>query len=80
MRIQEATAKRIKVLCKERHISLNRLAYLSALSPGALRHIINGRTKSTTLATIQKVCDGLEISVIDFFSDNLFEDIDSEIQ
>lgn len=80
MRIQEATAKRIKVLCKERHISLNKLAYLSALSPGALRHIMSGRTKATTLATIQKVCDGLEISVVDFFTDNVFEDLDSEIQ
>ncbi len=80
LRIQEATAVRINKLCKERHITLNKLAYLSALSPGALRHIMNGRTKATTLSTIQKVCDGLDISVADFFSDSLFVDIDPEIQ
>ena len=80
MRIQEATVVRINRLCKERHITINKLAYLSALSPGALKHIMNGRTKNTTLSTIQKVCDGLEISVTDFFSDNLFVDIEPEIQ
>lgn len=80
MRIQEATAVRITRLCKERHITLNRLAYLSALSPGALRHIVNGKTKATTLSTIQKVCDGLDITVVDFFSDQVFDDLDPEIQ
>lgn len=80
MRIGEAVSRRIIQLCKERHITVNKLATICGVTQSTLNNIVGGRNNSTTVATIQKICDGLEISITDFFKDEVFLHIEQEIR
>lgn len=77
--IGEAVKLRILGLCEERNITVNRLATISGITQSTLNNIVSGRNNSTTISTIKKICDGLEISVLDFFNNPLFENLEQEI-
>ena len=80
MTIAEACRIRIEQLCSERNITLNKLAIISGITQSTLNNIISGRNKSATVSTIKKICDGIEISIIEFFTSPLFEDLEQEIK
>ena len=80
MTIAEACRIRIEQLCSERNITLNKLAIISGITQSTLNNIVSGRNKSTTVSTIKKICDGIEISIIEFFTSPLFEDLEQEIK
>lgn len=63
MTIARATAKRILDLCKEREITINRLSIMSGVTQSAVNDIINGETRNPGISTIEKLCDGMEISI-----------------
>jgi transcriptional regulator with XRE-family HTH domain len=78
--IGEAVRKRILQLCYERNISINKLSTMSGITQSTLNNIVSGRNHSTTVSTIKKMCDGLGISVQDFFSSDFFCDLEQEIK
>ncbi len=80
MTIKEAVTKRILELCTQRGITVNKLAVMSGITQSTLGNIVGGRNNSTTVSTVQKICDGLEISIIDFFNCETFSDIEQEIK
>ncbi len=80
MIIGEAVRIRIMALCKERNISYNKLATICGITQSTLNNIINKRNNSATVSTVKKICDGLEISIIDFFSDEIFLSLEQEIK
>lgn len=80
MSIGEAVREGILELCRERNISINKLSILSGVTQSTVNHIISGRNHSTTIATIQKLCDGLGISIEDFFHSALFRNLEQEIK
>ena len=80
MRIGEAARKRIIELCEERKITVNKLAMISGITQSTLNNIVSGRNHSMTIATVQKICDGLDISVLDFFDSELFRSIEQEVR
>lgn len=80
MNIGDAVRLRILELCKIRNITVNKLATLSGVTQSTLNNITGGRNNSTTISTIKKICDGLEITVIEFFSSLLFENLEQEIK
>ncbi len=80
MDIGEAVKDRILELCSQRNITVNRLATMSGVTQSTLNNIVSGRNHSTTIATLKKICDGLDISITDFFSSKVFEDLEQEIQ
>ena len=80
MAIGEACKKRIQGLCKERCITLNKLAIISGITQSTLNNIVSGRNNSLTVSTLKKICDGLEISVIEFFDADEFKDLEQEIK
>lgn len=80
MKTQEAVIKRIESLCQEQHISMNRLAYISGVAPSTVKNIIYGNSENTGVVTIAKLCNGLELSVQDFFNDDLFGGLEQEIE
>lgn len=80
MIIGEAVKLRIIELCNSRNITINKLATISGVTQSTLSNITSGRNNSTTISTIKKLCDGLEISIIEFFSSRLFEDLEQEIK
>ena len=80
MNVGQAVRERIAELCEEKHITINKLANISGITQSTLNNIMSGRHNSTTISTIQKICDGLEITVTDFFDSPLFLGIEQEIK
>ena len=80
MNIGEAVKERILELCCERNITINKLATLSGVTQSTLNNIISGRNRSATISTIKKLCDGLDISMVEFFSSDIFDHVEQEIQ
>ena len=80
MNVGQAVRERIAELCEEKHITVNKLANISGITQSTLNNIMSGRNNSTTISTIQKICDGLEITVTDFFDGRLFLGIEQEIK
>ena len=79
MNAKDAVAKRIQVLCSERDIAINALAYQSGVAPSTIYSMLNAKSKNPGIVSIQKICDGLGISVRDFFDDPLFEGLEQVI-
>lgn len=80
MRVNEAVKLRILELCREHHITLNKLSTICGITQSTLNNITSGRNATTTVSTIQKICDGLEISILDFFNSDLFHNLEQEIK
>lgn len=80
MDIGNAVCKRIIELCNQHNITINKLATISGITQSTLNNIVSGRNNSTTISTIKKICDGLDISVQDFFNSSLFNDLEQELK
>lgn len=80
MTIGEATRARILQLCNERGISVNKLCTISGITQSTINNIVNRRNHTTTVSTVQKICDGLEITITDFFTSDLFQSLEQEIK
>ncbi len=80
MRTKEAIANRIIQLCNERDIAINELANLSGVAPSTVYSLLNEKSQNPGAVTIKKLCDGLEISLRDFFNTPEFDDLEQEIQ
>lgn len=80
MTTSAAVRARILALCAQRGITVNRLATLSGVTQSTVNNIISGRNNSTTVATIKKLCDGLDITLREFFDVPAFEDLEQEIK
>ena len=80
MNIGEAVRERILELCRERDISINRLSSMSGVTQSTVNNIVSGRNRSTTISTIKKLCDGLGLTIVEFFLSDLFRELEQEIQ
>lgn len=80
MDIGKAVCERIIALCTEHNITINKLATISGITQSTLNNIVSGRNNSTTISTIKKICDGLDISVQDFFNSRLFDNLEQELK
>ena len=72
--------ERILRLCAERGISINKLATICALPPSSIKNILYGRSNDPKILTIKKLCDGLEITLGEFFSTQEFDALEQEIR
>lgn len=75
-----AVANRLVVLSGQRGWTINRLATISGVSPSTVKSILYGRSQNPGIVTIKMLCDGLEISLEEFFSGPEFEGLEQEIQ
>lgn len=73
MSLNEAVAERIAYLCREKSLSVNKLSVMCGLRQSTVSNILNGNSKNPTIASIGKICYGLEISLSDFFDDPIFQ-------
>lgn len=80
MRTKEAVAARIIELCNQRKIAVNALANISGVSPSTIYSMLNQKSKNPGVVSIKKICDGLDISVREFFDSDLFDDKEQEIE
>ena len=80
MNIGEAVRIRILELCDSRKITVNKLSTICGITQSTLNNITSGRNSGTTVSTVKKICDGLEISIVDFFNAEIFENLEQEIE
>ena len=80
MTVGEAVRQRIVELCQARNISINKLSGISGVTQSTVNNIISGRNNSATVSTIKKLCDGLGITIDEFFHSELFADLEQEIK
>ncbi|MEE3499696.1 MAG: helix-turn-helix transcriptional regulator [Ruminococcus bromii] len=80
MRTKEAVAQRILELCRERNIAVNALANISGVSPSTIYSMLNQKSQNPGVVSIKKLCDGLEITVRQFFDSPLFDETEQEIK
>lgn len=80
MNTKDAVAKRILDLCEQRNIAVNSLANISGVSPSTIYSMLNEKSLNPGVVSIKKLCDGLEISLREFFNDDIFDDLEQEIK
>lgn len=80
MNISQAVTERILELCRQNAISLNKLCTLSAVPYTTANEAVNGITKNIGIVTLKKLCDGLGITITDFFDTDVFRKLDQELK
>lgn len=80
MNTKQAVAKRIIELCEKRDIAINALANISGISPSTIYSMLNEKSQNPGVVSIKKICDGLEISVREFFDCDIFDNLEQEIK
>lgn len=76
----EAVRNRILQLCEARNMSINRLATVCALPPSSIKNILYGKSQNPKLLTVKMICDGLDITLGEFFSTEEFDRLEQEIR
>ena len=80
MNTKQAVAKRIVELCNDRNIAINALANISGISPSTIYSMLNEKSQNPGIVSLQKICDGLGITLREFFDDDIFDNIEQEIK
>lgn len=75
-----AVKNRILVLCEQRNMTINKLANLSAIPPSSLKNILYGKSQNPKILTIKMLCDGLGITLGEFFSTEEFDSLEQTIE
>lgn len=80
MSVKDAVAQRFKTICKERNITINQLANRSGVTPSTAYSMLDDSRRDISIVTIKKFCDGLDLSLGDFFSAPMFDALEQEIK
>ncbi len=80
MGICEFTVNRIYELCRERKITPNALSYMCGIPQATVKSILNGESKNPGIVTIKKICDGLEITMMEFFDTPDYKKLEQELK
>ena len=80
MTVKEAVVARFEEILKERNMRANELANLSGITPSTVYSMLDGRRKEITINVIKKLCDGLNITLGEFFAEKIFDELEQEIQ
>ena len=80
MNIYDFVVKRTYELCEERNITSNALSCLAGISQSTVKSILNGESKNPGIVTLKKICDGLDITIVDFFDTEDYYKLEQEIK
>lgn len=80
MSVKDAVVMRFQEICKERSIHFNELAVRSGVTPSTVYSMMDTRRRELSINVIKKLCDGLDLSLKDFFTSDIFDQLDQEIQ
>ena len=80
MHIKQAIVQRFQQLCKEHNIKYNELATMSGVTPSTVYSMMDDTRKDLSVITVKKLCDGLNITITEFFSAPIFEELKQELQ
>ena len=80
MAVKDMVVQRFQALCKEKGIKPNELATISGVTPSTVYSMMDANRRDISIVTIKKLCDGLEITLGDFFSTPEFDALEQEIR
>lgn len=80
MSVKDAVAERFRSICHKRGIKTNELANISGVTPSTVYSLLDINRRDVSIITIKKLCDGLEITLGEFFSADIFDSLDQEIK
>ena len=80
MLVKDAVAERFREICEERKIRINELANLSGVTASTAYSMMDPKRRDISIITIKKFCDGLDMSLGEFFSAPVFDELEQEIQ
>ncbi|MBQ3021296.1 MAG: helix-turn-helix transcriptional regulator [Bacilli bacterium] len=78
MKINESISVKLNDIIRKKDISVNKLANMCCLTQSTVDSLVNGKSKNPKLLTIVRICDGLNITLKEFFDDEIFKNIDRE--
>lgn len=79
MDIKTAVIYRLNDLINQKDITVNEAAVCSGVPPSTLKNILYGQSKNAGVVTIKKICDGLDVTIQEFFADPIFADLEPEL-
>ena len=79
MDVSQAVICRILELCDERQLSINALCHAAGVTQSTVNDIVNGATRNTGIMTLNKICEGLDISIRCFFDSELFDHLEQDL-
>ena len=80
MNTKKAVAIRILQLCNEKQITVNALANIAGLPPSTIYSMLNEKSQNPGVVSIKKICDGLDITIREFFNNDIFDGLEQEIK
>jgi len=80
MNAKQAVAQRIVVLCQEKNIAINELGNMAGINPSTIYSILGNKSNNPGVSTIKKICDALEMDLQEFFSADIFKQLEQEIK
>ena len=80
MELKAAIAARFSQLCAQRDITVNELANRSGVTPSTVYSMMDSTRRDVSMVTVKKLCDGLDITLGEFFSVACFDELEQEIQ
>ena len=80
MNVKDAVAMRFRSICQSKGIKINEMATLSGVTPSTAYSMLDERRRDISIVTIKKFCDGLDISLVEFFSSSEFDNLEQEIK
>ena len=80
MTVKDVVASRFQNICTQRGIKANELANISGVTPSTVYSLLDPRRRDVSVITIKKLCDGLDITLGQFFSTPEFDNLEQEIK
>ena len=80
MLIKEAIVKHLQDICRQRNMKYNELATVSSVTPSTVYSLMDASRKDLSVITLKKLCDGLDMTITEFFDDELFKTLEQEIR
>lgn len=80
MNTREVVANRIREICRVKGITPNRLSNLAGVPQATVKSILNGKSKNPGIVTIKKLCDGIDMTLEEFFNTEEFNSLEQEIR
>ncbi len=80
MNVKDIVVMRFQQLCQQRNINIIELAVFSGVTSSTAYSMMDAKRRDVSIVTIKKFCDGLDISLSEFFTAEIFDSLEQEIK
>ena len=80
MGVKDAVTARFASICRQRNMKYNELAVRAGVTPSTVYSMMDARRRDVSIVTIKILCDGLDMSLEEFFSGPEFAALEPELK